>query len=104
MICTKLIVPHFVPHLWHLWHTYEICGTLGKIDCMKLRVRISKGINSSISNYARWFMNKNRIICWWVLTILKSVVCTTLYHSLSNSYPPPEEQAEEEHHHEVDKE
>ena len=50
MICTKSIVPHFVPHfvphLWHLWHTYKICGTLGKIDHMKLRVRISKGINS----------------------------------------------------------
>ena len=27
MICTKSIVPHFVPHLWHLWHTYKICTT-----------------------------------------------------------------------------
>ena len=40
------IVPHFLPHLWHLWHTCKICGTLGKIDRMKLRVRISKSINS----------------------------------------------------------
>ena len=22
------IVPHFVPHLWHLWHTYQMCHTL----------------------------------------------------------------------------
>ena len=24
----KKIVPHFVPHLWHLWHTYQMCHTL----------------------------------------------------------------------------
>ena len=24
-------VPHFVPHLWHLWHTYQMCHTLWHI-------------------------------------------------------------------------
>ena len=28
-------VSHFVPHLWHLWHTYQMCHTLWHIEGVK---------------------------------------------------------------------
>ena len=27
-------MPHFVPHLWHLWHTYQMCHTLWHIGVL----------------------------------------------------------------------